>query len=65
VGIGATIAAIKAAYPKVTVDHSTDGTFELTMVRVPRARGGRLEFGVNTKTKKVTLIGVPFIAFCE
>ena len=65
VGIGDTIADIKDAYPKAKVDHSTDRTFELTLVRVPKDGGGRLRFGVSTKTKKVTLIGVPFIAFCE
>ncbi|MEA2410457.1 MAG: hypothetical protein QOC77_1018 [Thermoleophilaceae bacterium] len=64
-GIGATIAQIKSAFPKAKVDHSTDSTFGLTLVRVPKNGGGKLEFGVSTKTKRATLIGVPFIAFCE
>lgn len=65
VGIGATIATIKGAYPKAKVDHSTDSTFGITLVKIPKAGGGKLQFAVDTKTKQVTLIGVPFIAFCE
>jgi hypothetical protein len=65
VGIGATIPDIKAAFPKAKVDHSTDSTFLLTLVKVSRKNGGPLRFAVDTTTKKVTLIGVPFIAFCE
>ena len=65
VGIGATIAGIKAAYPKAKVDHSTDHTFALTLVRIPKNGGGKLQFGVDTTTHKVVLIGIPAIAFCE
>jgi hypothetical protein len=65
VGIGATVADIKAAYPKAKLDHSTDETFGITLVKVPKSGGGRLSFAVDTTTHKVTLIGIPFIAFCE
>ncbi len=65
VGIGATIAQIKAAYPKAKVDHSTDHTFALTLVRIPKNGGGRLQFAVDTMTHRVTFIGVPAIPFCE
>lgn len=65
VGIGATIADIKRAYPKAKVDHSTESVFNLTLVKIPRHGGGRLQFAVDTKTHKTTVIGVPFIAFCE
>ena len=65
VGIGAKPADIRAAFPKVKADHSTDHTFLLTLFRVPKNGGGRIMFAVDTKTKKVSLIGVPFIAFCE
>jgi hypothetical protein len=65
VGIGAKIPAIKAAFPKAKVDHSTDGTFELTLVRIPKSGGGKIQFGVSTKTHKTTLIGIPAIGFCE
>jgi hypothetical protein len=34
-------------------------------VKIPKSGGGRLQFGVDTKTKKVTLIGIPSIPFCE
>jgi hypothetical protein len=67
VGIGATIAQIKAKFPHAKVDHSTDQVFQLTLVRTPkRPHGrGRITFGVSTNTHKTTIIGVPFIAFCE
>ena len=66
VGIGATIAAIKAKFPNAIVDHSTDQVFQLTVVRTPkRPKGGRIMFGVSTQTHKTTIIGVPNIAFCE
>ncbi len=65
VGIGATIPQIKAAYPKAKVDHSTDHTFAVTLVRIPKNGGGRLQFAVDTKTHRVVIIGVPAIPFCE
>jgi hypothetical protein len=30
-----------------------------------RPSGGQITFGVSTQTKRTTVIGVPFIAFCE
>jgi hypothetical protein len=65
VGIGDTIPDIKAKYPQATEDHSTDDTFEATIVRVPKGGGGKLEFAVSTSTHKITLIGVPRIAICD
>jgi hypothetical protein len=65
VGIGGTIAQIKAAYPKAKVDHSTDKTFGFTTVSVPRSGGGRLSFAVKTTSKRVTAIGIPFVAVCD
>jgi hypothetical protein len=65
VGIGATIPQIKAAFPKAKVDHSTEDVFQITLVRIPKDGGGKIKFAVDVDTKRVTLIGVPFIAFCE
>jgi hypothetical protein len=65
VGVGATIADIKAAYPKAKEDHTTEETFGVTLVKIPKSGGGKLQFAVDTTTGKVTQIGVPFIAFCE
>src|SRR3954453_18755040 len=65
VGIGDKISDIKAAFPKAKVDHSTDDTFLLTIVRIPKNGGGKLEFGVTTKSKRVTVMGVPRIAICD
>jgi hypothetical protein len=65
VGIGATIADIQNAYPSAIVDHSTEQTFKLTLVRIPGNGDGRIQFAVPLSTHRVSLIGVPFIAFCE
>jgi hypothetical protein len=65
VGVGSTSARVRAKFPRARFDHSTDSTFLLTIVRVPKSGGGKLEFAVSTRTHKVTLIGVPRIPFCE
>ena len=65
VGIGATIAQIKTAFPKATVDHSTEQLFGITLVKVPKDGGGRIQFAVDVDTDKTTLIAVPRLAFCE
>jgi hypothetical protein len=65
VGIGATIADIKKAFPKAKADHSTDHTFGFTLVRVPKSGGGKLGFAVTTGSKEVIVIGVPQVAVCE
>jgi len=65
VGIGASIADIEAAFPKAKIDHGTEDVFGLTLVKIPRRGGGRLQFAVPVDTRKVDVIGIPFIAFCE
>ena len=63
----ASIAQIRAKFPRAKVDHSTDQVFQLTLVRTPKRPNsrGRITFGVSTQTHRTTFIGVPFIAFCE
>jgi hypothetical protein len=65
VGIGSTIAPIKAAFPGAKVDHGTEEVFGLTLVNVSKAAGGRFHFAVDVQTKKTTRIGIPVIPFCE
>lgn len=66
VGIGAKRSALRHTFPNAKFDHSTDKVFGLTLVTAPHKNGKpRLQFAVSTKTHKVTLIGVPIIAFCE
>jgi hypothetical protein len=65
VGIGATISDIKTAFPKATVDHTTEQLFGITLVKVPKDGGGRIQFAVDVDTDKTTLIAVPRLAFCE
>lgn len=64
-GIGATIAQIKHKFPRATIDHSTETVFGITVVRIPKSGGGKFEFGVETNTKKTSIIGIPFIPFCD
>jgi hypothetical protein len=65
VGIGDRIADIKAAYPKAKVDHDTEDVFEITLVKVPKSGGGRIQFAVDVDSKKITRISVPAVQFCE
>jgi hypothetical protein len=65
VGIGDTIADIKAAYKHRRVDHTQEGVFGLTFVFVPNKNHPRLMFAVDVNTHKITLIGTPIIALCE
>ena len=65
VGVGSTQAHLKLRFPKAVFDHSTDMTFGITIAKIPKSGGGRLQFAVDTTTKKVTLIGIPRIPFCE
>jgi hypothetical protein len=65
VGIGARRAAIKAAYPRMRLEHNGEKVLGVTIAHVPKGGGGPLEFALSTKTGKVTLIGVPGIRFCE
>jgi hypothetical protein len=65
VGVGATIPQIEAAFPKARVDHSTDTVFGVTLVKVPKGAGGRVQFGVSTKTGRTVVVGIPFVAFCD
>jgi hypothetical protein len=65
IGVGATSTAVRRAFPRAKIDHRGDAVLGLTIVRVPRGAGGRLEFGVDTTTKRVTLIGIPRIPVCD
>jgi hypothetical protein len=65
VGIGATQAAARTAFPQLRLDHRSDSTIGITIGRVPKGGGGPLEFAIGTKTKRVSLIGVPRVALCE
>ena len=65
VGVGGSMADIHAAYPKAVDDHSTDDTFGVTLVRVPKSDGGKIMFAVSTTTNTINQIGVPGIGFCE
>lgn len=65
VGIGDRRKDIKAAFPHARFDKSTKETFGIVLVSIPRRDGGKFQFALETDTKRISLIGVPFIAFCE
>ena len=65
VGIGANASRIRRAYPKAVIDRGTEAVFAITLYKVSKAGGGRLQFAVDTTTKKVTTIAIPAIAFCD
>jgi hypothetical protein len=65
VGIGARIADIKAAFPKARVDRKTEDVFGITLVKIPKDGGGRIQFAVDVDSRKVTQISIPAVQFCE
>jgi hypothetical protein len=65
VGVGATFAKIKAAFPGTKLNHATDKVFGISVARVKKSAGGPISFAVSTTTHKVTVIGVPGLAFCD
>jgi hypothetical protein len=65
VAIGDTRRELRRAFPGVRFDRSTEEVFGITLATVPRRAGGRIQFGVGVGDRRVQLIGVPFIPFCE
>ncbi len=63
--IGDRRAAVKDAYPKAVFDESVQETFGITLVRVPRGGGGRLQIALDADSDRITEFGVPYIRFCE
>lgn len=64
VGIGAATAHPRRAFPHLTLDHSTERVFGITLLKVPKRDGGPFEFAVSTQTGRITVIGIPAVAFC-
>src|SRR3954451_23822653 len=62
VGIWDSIRELTKEFHRARVDHSTDHTFGLTLVTVPKRHSHktRFTFGVSTKSKHVKIIGIPF-----
>ena len=65
VRIGDKLADIKAAFPKAKVDHAAEPIFGITLAKIPKSGGGSIWFGIPTDTKKISLIGVPNLSFCD
>jgi hypothetical protein len=65
VGVGATVARIKQAFPQARLDHTAEDVFGITIAKVPKSGGGRIEFAVSTTTHKTTQIAVPGLQFCD
>jgi hypothetical protein len=65
VGVGASGADVRAAFPRARFDRSTEELFGVTLVRIPEGGGGRMQMTISLRTGKVTVIGIPYIAFCE
>jgi hypothetical protein len=61
VGVGSTRAAVKRAFPRAKFRR----VLGFSLARVPKSEGGRFEFLLGTNGKKVQLIGIPHVAFCE
>jgi hypothetical protein len=66
VGVGATIAQIRAKFPGARVDRNTEEVFGFTLVRIPKSGpGDRFQFAVDVDTDRTIQIGIPGIAVCD
>jgi hypothetical protein len=65
VGIGDRASEIRAAFRQAGARRSGGPLFDLDFVRVPRGGGGPLVFGIDSKTNRVSIIGIPRIPVCE
>ena len=65
VGIGDRLADVKAAFSQAKVDHAAEPIFGITLVKIPKKGGDRMWFGIPTDTKKISMIGVPNLSFCD
>jgi hypothetical protein len=68
VGVGDRLKDIKAKFPKRQVDHSQEDVFRAFFVFIPKANPpGKLKlmFIIDSDTKKISSIGVPFVPVCE
>lgn len=63
--VGSSRSEVKSAYPSAKFDHSTESVFGITLVKVPKRAGGKFQLALSVDSKKVTVIGVPTLAFCE
>jgi hypothetical protein len=61
VGVGARLAAVKAAFPHAKVRH----VLGIALARVPEADGGPFEFLLSAAGNRVEAIGIPRVPFCE
>lgn len=57
--------AIEEKFPHAKFDPSTQEVFGITLVTIPKRDGGRFQIGIDTQTEEISVMGVPFIAFCE
>jgi hypothetical protein len=65
VGVGSSVATLRRKFPKARAEHASEAIFGVTLYKVPSSGGGRMWFAVDAGTRKVTLIGVPNLSFCD
>jgi hypothetical protein len=61
VGVGDSLAKIKSKFPKRKIRHDIG----LIFVDIPNTANIKEQFILNQDTRKVDVIGVPFVAICE
>lgn len=62
---GDTRKSVLRAFPDAKVERGAEKRFGLTVVQVGRADGGPLQIGIGTKSRRVELLAVPYILFCD
>jgi hypothetical protein len=61
VGVGDSLAKVKSRFPKRKIRHDIG----LIFVDIPNTANIKEQFILNQDTRKVDVIGVPFVAICE
>ncbi|HET8756997.1 MAG TPA: hypothetical protein VFM58_13350 [Solirubrobacteraceae bacterium] len=68
VGIGDKLRDIKAKFPKRTIDRTQEDVFRAFFVFVPRADPPgaiKMMFIIDSDSRRISSIGVPFVPVCE
>jgi hypothetical protein len=64
VRVGDTQDDVLQEFPQAVIDESTQDRFGVTLVKIPRSDGGRMQFVIGTG-ERVMSINLPGVSFCE
>lgn len=65
VGFGDTRADIRAAFPHAEFITGAEERYGVTIAQIPERDGGMFQFGIDTDSKRIAVMGVPYLWFCS